>query len=248
MTATLSPSGPALRREAGRPSNPPPPSSLPPFEPLVVPPWRVRLAKIAKATSILARDPSRLDQVLVFILNVNYGRVARLVAQAAPDAEARRILEEQPRIDRKHVDFEALARLPDRTLGREYTRFLKSNGITPDAFESAPDIGNERVAYVLLRMRQTHDLWHVLTGYEADVRGELLLQAFTYGQLGAPASALIAIFGSLRYARQLPHHARDLRVAYTRGKATRTLATVRWEDDWATPLEVLRARLACPPA
>lgn len=222
----------------------PPPS----FEPLVVPPLRVRLAKIAKATAILARDPNRLDQVLVFLLNVNYARIARLLPRVSIDAEGRRLLEERPRIDRKHVDFDALERLPDGTLGREYTRFLKTNGITPDAFENPPDIDNEQVAYVLLRMRQTHDLWHVLAGYDANVRGELLLQAFTYGQLGAPGAALIAIFGSLRYARQLPGHVKDLRVAYERGKATRLLPSVRWEDDWATPLETLRARLHCPPA
>src|SRR5581483_1426369 len=91
----------------------------------------------------------------------------------------KRILEERPSIDREHVDFDALRRLPDGTLGREYVRFLDDNHITPDVFQK-PEIGDDRIAYVMQRVRQTHDLWHVLTGYTPDVPGEILLQAFTY--------------------------------------------------------------------
>ena len=36
-----------------------------------------------------------------------------------------------------------------------------------------------RAAYLAQRMRQTHDIWHVLTGYATDVAGEVQLQAFT---------------------------------------------------------------------
>ena len=83
--------------------------------------------------------------------------------------EGRRFFAERPRIDRTHVDFDGLRKLPDGTLGREYTRFLDENGITPDAFEELPRVGDPRAAWLMLRLRQTHDLWHVLTGYRPDV-------------------------------------------------------------------------------
>jgi ubiquinone biosynthesis protein COQ4 len=206
------------------------------------------MKKALGALSILFRDPNRLDQVLVFALNVNIKTVARSLSLVMHDPEGRRLLADQPRIDRVHVDFAALERLPDGTLGREYARFLSDNGISPEPFEALPDVGDERAAYLMLRMRQTHDLWHVLTGYRPDVRGELLLQAFTYAQIRAPSALLIATLGSLRYGLRLPGHARDLLTAYRRGKAARFLPTFRWEERWATPVAELREELACPRA
>jgi ubiquinone biosynthesis protein COQ4 len=99
----------------------------------------------------------------------------------------------------------------------------------------------------MLRLRQTHDLWHVLTGYTPDVHGELLLQAFTYAQTGAPSAVVLAIAGSLRWARLAGRgHWSGLREAYLRGRATKFLATFRWEEHWETPVAELRKQLCCP--
>jgi ubiquinone biosynthesis protein COQ4 len=95
-------------------------------------------------------------------------------------------------------------------------------------------------------MRQTHDLWHVLTGYTPDVRGEVLLQAFTYGQTRAPSSLLLALFASVRWAFRWPNQAKALRAAFNHGKSTAFLPLVRWEEDWSTPVAVLRDRFSCP--
>ena len=207
-----------------------------------------RARTVVRTLSTLARDPGRLDQVLVLAQTVNLPAVARAMDRLENDDRGRALLDEQPRIDRKHVDFDALRRLPDGTLGREYTRFLDDNGITPDAFENPPDVGDPRAAYVMLRMRQTHDLWHVLTGYTPDVRGEILLQAFTYAQTHAPSALLIAIFGTVRWAFKWPGQRKALREAFARGKRTGFLATFRWEEHWTTPVTELRALLDCPPA
>ncbi|MEA2751840.1 MAG: ubiquinone biosynthesis protein [Myxococcales bacterium] len=213
-----------------------------------IPSVSTRVRTVVRSLSRLARDPSRLEEVLVLAQTVNLPAVARAMTRIDDDEAGRALLRDQPRIDRKSVDFAALRALPDGTLGREYARFLDDNGITPDAFESLPDIGDERAAYVMLRMRQTHDLWHVLTGYTPDVRGEVLLQAFTYGQTHAPSSLIIALFGTVRWAFQWPQQTRALREAFERGERTGFLATFRWEKHWATPVTELRTLLACPPA
>jgi ubiquinone biosynthesis protein COQ4 len=212
----------------------------------VVPPTSERLRTALGAIAKLMRDPGRLDQVLVFAQAVNAHSVARAAERFAATEEGRRLFVECPRIDRAHVDFDALRRLPDGTLGREYTRFLDDNGIGPEPFEALPDVADKRAAWIMLRMRQTHDLWHVLTGYTTDVRGEVLLQAFTYAQTGAPSAVLIAALGSLRWLKLRKKHLRELRHAYRRGKATQFLPTFRWEDHWATPVSELRERLTCP--
>src|SRR5690349_20408845 len=107
-------------------------SALPP----PVPPLAARARAAVSALRELMHDPGRLDQVLVLTQAVNARAVSRAVGRFSATEEGRRFLEERPRIDRAHVDFDALRRLPDGTLGREYTRFLDDNGITPDAFEA----------------------------------------------------------------------------------------------------------------
>ena len=215
---------------------------------LRIPSAASRARTVVRTLATLARDPGRLDQVLVLAQTVNLPAVARAMDRLEHDEAGQALLAEQPRIDRSHVDLDALRRLPEGTLGREYTRFLDDNGITPDVFESPPDVGDPRAAYVMLRLRQTHDLWHVLTGYAPDVRGEILLQAFTYAQLRAPSALIIAAFGTLRFAFKWQGQGKALREAFARGERAGALATFRWENHWSTPVTELRALLECPPS
>lgn len=214
--------------------------------PIALPSLPRRVRDAAGALSVLMRDHTRLDQVLVFMQAVNLGRLVRAAERLEADPDGARLLAERPRIDRTHVDFDALRRLPEGTLGRAYTRFLDDNGITPDAFEALPAGVDERIAWIMLRMRQTHDLWHVLTGYAPDVAGELRLQAFTYAQTGAPGSLMLTVLGTLRWTLRDKGHLAAIRHAYRRGKATKWLPTFRWEEHWATPLSELGAMLGCP--
>ncbi|MCA9588613.1 MAG: hypothetical protein KC657_25025 [Myxococcales bacterium] len=217
------------------------------LSPPVVPPLRTRAHTAARAAATLARDHTRLDQVLELAVALNLPTIKRRWTEIAGSEEGRALLEERPKIDEAHVDYAALTRLPDGTLGREYARFLADNGISPAPFATPPDVGSEGAAWVMMRFRQSHDIWHVLTGYAPDVEGELLLQAFTFAQAKAPASAFLVLFGTLRYAWRFPRgYFRRLARAYRRGKATTFLGTVRWESLWERPVGEVRATLGCP--
>jgi ubiquinone biosynthesis protein COQ4 len=205
-----------------------------------------RAVLAAGAIARLSRQKDQLDQVLVLTQAINAGSISRTAERLDATEDGRRLLHERPRIDRTHVSYAALRALPDGTLGREYARFLDDNEITPDAFEELPNVVDERVAWTMLRLRQTHDLWHVLTGFEPDVRGELLLQAFTYAQLRMPSALVLVILGTLRRMRPSVAFVRELRHAFRRGEATAPLVTFRWEDHWATPVTELRRLLSCP--
>ena len=206
-----------------------------------------RAAAAARAGRILLGDPDRLDQVLVLLTAINLGSIRRRLSDLDDVPEAQALLQTRPCIDAHSVDYDALRRLPDGTLGREYARFLDANGITPEPFERAPALGDPRAAYLVQRLRQTHDLWHVVTGYGPDVRGELLLQAFTYAQVGAPGSAVIAIGGSLRFFHTLDH-ATELRRAYLRGTEAAAFALFAWEAHFDTPVAEVQRKLRCPAA
>jgi ubiquinone biosynthesis protein Coq4 len=95
-------------------------------------------------------------------------------------------------------------------------------------------------------MRQTHDLWHVVTGCETDPAGEIALQAFLYAQTRAPGSAILAAAGMLRILRTSPAIVRDVVALYRAGARARSLPSFAWEDHWDKPLSEVRAMLDLP--
>jgi ubiquinone biosynthesis protein COQ4 len=206
--------------------------------------WKRALAALRK---VLA-NPDDTEQVLVFLGLINSGRStsARLDRFFA-DPAARRLYDEHRAIDSRTVDLDALAALPEGTLGHAYAKFLRSRGLTPDVFDGPPaGVTDPRLSYVIQRMRQTHDLWHVVTGCNTDPAGEIALQAFTFAQVRAPGNALLAAAGMLRGVREKPGIVRDVITLYRTGARARRLPSFAWEDHWATPLSEVRTMLGLP--
>lgn len=210
-------------------------------------PWHVRVRRATRALGKLARDPYDTQQVFVLASNLNVGAIARRMPAFFASADGARLYRERRTIDSRHLDLDALDALPEGTLGKAYARFLRERDFTPDLFQPPEDVHDSRASYVMQRMRQTHDLWHVLTGHPTTPAGEVALQAFTYGQVGAPSALVIALVGTLRGTPARPTLARDVWRAYRAGRRAAPLAAVVWEERWAEPLEELRRRFAVTP-
>ena len=188
------------------------------------------------------KDPEQTEMVFVLALAINRGRIGELLGQLMGTESGNWLLENKPSIHSSEVDYDWLRSLPDETLGREYVRFLDTNQLESDFFEEPKGLP-PMIGFVARRMRQSHDVWHTLTGYGSDPGGEVELQAFTYGQVGVPSSAIIAIAGSIRGLRQEPTlWLRALR-AYRRGKKAGKFAPVIWENRWERPISEVRAEL-----
>jgi ubiquinone biosynthesis protein Coq4 len=124
---------------------------------------------------------------------------------------------------------------------------MREHGITPHIFDGAPEeIRDERAAYVIQRMRQTHDLWHVVMNVETDPAGEVALQAFTFAQVRAPSSGILAALGALRALPMSRRVLRDAIALYRLGLRANRFAVFPWEDHWATPLADVRRLLEVP--
>lgn len=205
---------------------------------------RARIA--AKALSALLKDPDDTRQVFVLSLALNARAFPRFLARFLASEEGLALLSEQPSIDSTHVDLDELRALPADTLGGAYVRYLDENHLDPDLFQAPPGLP-PAIAYVSQRMRQSHDVWHVLTGYRPDVAGEVALQGFTYAQTGAPASGLIAAAGALRFSPRHRGLVRETLGGYRRGKRAAFLGSVRWEDHWTRPLAEVREELGIVP-
>jgi len=199
-----------------------------------------RVSLGVRALRRLFRDPDDTTQVLLAGLALSAPFFPALLARIERSAEGRRILAEAPTIDSHTVDFEHLRTLPATTLGGAYARYLEDNGLDPDLFQPPPGLP-PAPRFIAQRMRQTHDVWHVLTGYRPDIAGELALQGFTFAQLRMPTSLFIATLGT---ALRAPGEARRVLDGYRRGREAAFLPVIRFEDHWERPLEEVRRELS----
>ena len=210
-------------------------------------PAPVRWRRALRALVRVLANPEETDQVLVFSSYINAGTTTHRLERFYADPRGRKLYAERRAIDSHTVDLEALANLPAGTLGHAYATFMTSRGLTPNVFDGSPEeIHDPRAAYVVQRMRQTHDLWHVVTNAETDPAGEIALQAFTYAQTRAPSTLILALTGTLRGVRERRVLPREVAAMFRTGRHAEKLATFPWEDHWATPLVEVRAMLGLP--
>jgi ubiquinone biosynthesis protein Coq4 len=199
----------------------------------------------------LAQDPERTDQVFRLADVIRSGasaadraRVSELLLQ---DPEFKAMYESgRPELVATPYDIARLAALPPRTLGYAYAQQMRRLGLDPEFFEYLPT--DDPLGYLQVRMRKTHDIWHVVAGYPTSVPGEIGLQAFYFGQLRTPLPIAIMTANFLHLLTS-----RDMVLAdevfsnivsgYQRGKAAAQLKGVIWEDLWDLDLTEVRARL-----
>jgi ubiquinone biosynthesis protein COQ4 len=206
-----------------------------------------RLRVAMRALRRLAKNAEDTVAAPALSMSLN-GKVARRhVRRLAKTRAGRDLLSERPSLQRKNIDLEALAQLPEGTVGRAFARYFMDNKTRP--FETpweTPSDGD----YVLKWYRETHDIHHIVTGYGTDVVGEMELQAFSFGNLGLPSSRLALFFGVVLTPRGMPpvgKHWRRLVAAYRRGKRTESLLGVRYDQYLDQPVAALRQALRVPP-
>jgi ubiquinone biosynthesis protein COQ4 len=153
------------------------------------------------------------------------------------------------------MDRAALAKHPPGSVAAHYLAFTERGQISADGLA---DVSREvhadgidlvhPVAWFGRRIRDTHDLWHILAGYDLSGLGEACLVAFSYAQTGALGWAAIGIGAGLTGARQPGQpFARAIWEGYRRGKAAAWLPGVDYEALLAEPLDAARARLGLTP-
>ena len=150
-------------------------------------------------------------------------------------------------------DRAALARLPADSVAAHYLAFTALGQITPDGLAevSRQTIrgdtmleGRHPVAWYGRCIRDMHDLWHVLTGYDLSGLGEACLVAFSFAQTRALGWALIGIGAALTGAMQPGQpYARAILEGYRRGRRAAWLPGQDFEALLAEPLDAARARL-----
>jgi ubiquinone biosynthesis protein COQ4 len=132
----------------------------------------------------LLPDPGRIEAILGLAKELNLANPQtrdEVVARLRSHPRAAAALAERPRIG--DTDLSKLAQLPEGTLGRIYADgFLRNNLNPSDVRIPTLPLADDR-DYAVVHMNETHDVWHVVTGFGTDIAGELGLQAFYAAQL-----------------------------------------------------------------
>lgn len=206
----------------------------------------------------LARDPNDTTQVFE-IVQAFEGQGTRDFDRFRRSPSGKLILQERRDLLSTLRDRQALAAMPEGSLGRAYLEYCERNQFDADGLVAASGNRSRLTGDELFfsnRVRDAHDLWHVVTGWDTDVVGELALLGFTFAQTRDIGVAIIAAGGYL-HSFYYSHSLQDARFDEARrlirrglrdGQEATWLPAVLWEELLPQSLDSVRAQLQVRPA
>lgn len=207
-----------------------------------------------RAIRTLLRDPERTDQVFVIIRAMSGNALQKAYARFLITSIGKTIVSERRQLLDVLQDREALAKLPEGTLGRHYLDFTEKEAITADGLVAASEddqpINDPGLRLYAERTRDMHDLWHVITDYGRDTFGESCLLAFTYAQTRNRGVGVIALVGLAKLTKEIGSGVGSaMWQAYLGGRKAKWLPAQDWEHLLTRPLKEVRETLNIgPPA
>lgn len=207
-----------------------------------------------RAMRALLADPDDTALVFAIIRALTGGSFERLYQRVLAHPTGSVVLGQKRDILAVLQDRDRLRAFPEGTLGREYARFLDREGISAEGLvdaskedETEINFLDERARVLSHRLRDTHDLWHVVTGYQRDLFGEHALLAFTYAQTRNHGIGFIVVMAAVRRWRDGEREVMPLVWdGYRRGRRAESLVAADWEGLLEMPLADVRTLLNVP--
>lgn len=201
----------------------------------------------------LIADKEDTEQVFHIIEALNGRAFERNFWKFASRPAGQKLLQEKPYLPPLLDDHGWIRALPEGTVGRAYAEFMDREGLSAqglvdesEKFRSKAREFDDDMMWYGNRLRDTHDLFHVLTGYNRDALGEASLLAFTYSQQPGLGVIFISFMGCRTIAKHAPKEARIME-CFREGKRNGAAAGKIIEQDIIAlmhePLDAARARL-----
>ncbi|MEM6907504.1 MAG: Coq4 family protein [Pseudomonadota bacterium] len=152
-------------------------------------------------------------------------------------------------------DHAALRQTPQGSLAHAYCDFMESEGLSAAGLVAEADkLGRRKyddlVEWFSDRSRDTHDLFHVLTGYGRDALGEQCVLLFTHGQSPTHGHLLIGYAGAANIKMQAKGSKAPVMGAVQQAKRTGrgapSMIAQSIRDLLPLPVEEVRAKLNIP--
>lgn len=210
--------------------------------------WRTAYDAIRK----LLANGDDTTQVFRIMRALNVGNSPMNYARLLATEKGGRIAYDRVELPERFTDSAFVASFAPGTVGAAYRHFLESTGYSADGLVAVSKLepGEDDMAHPYAwfgrRVRDTHDIWHVLTGYQADESlGEACLVAFSYAQVGGLGWAFIAGAASLKSLKVTGNRlfAKAVWEGYRNGKAAKWVSGEDYLELLHEPIDAARARL-----
>jgi ubiquinone biosynthesis protein COQ4 len=205
-----------------------------------------------RALQRLTRNKEDTSEVFEIMFALNGRAYAKDYDRLLETAEGGRIAYERVEFAERLSDPIWTASFPPGSVGAAYLTFqseahLTIQGLIAESHKAVAPLALDQRhphAWWFRRVRDLHDVWHVLTGYGRDALGELCLAAFSYQEIGGPGWALVVAAGFMRCRGIAADQARTaILEARHRGGRAAWLPGQDYERLMFEPLEAARARL-----
>lgn len=192
----------------------------------------------------LFRDPTRTESVYDIEDGLRHTKATQLAVEyLKSDPAVDRIIAE--RYLAPHLDLDSLFALPADSLGHTYAAYIKESNFEPNFYRKVEV--TDDTSYIFLRLRQTHDIWHIVTGFSTDVAGELGLKAFELAQTHRTMSLILLAGGLLSILSKSPadldRTLECVAIGYRSGAKSRRLLSQKWEEQWSKSVSDWRKEL-----
>lgn len=201
----------------------------------------------------LVADKEDTEQVFHILEALRDNRFIGATQAFAATPVGRRVMADGEYLPDLLDDHAALRRMPQGSLAHAYCDFMEREGLTAaglvaeeQKFHCGQPKFDDQLQRYGNRLRDTHDLFHVLTGYGRDALGEQCVLAFSYSQTPSWGTLFIAYAGAREIRKGLgaryPVYA-AVREGQRHGRLAAQIAHQDISVILAEPVDALRARL-----
>ncbi|WP_066423826.1 Coq4 family protein [Anabaena sp. 4-3] len=144
------------------------------------------------------------------------------------------------------IDLEQLSQYPPGTFGREYANYMQANHLQPlNVSPELEDVARRNV--FALRYVVTHDIFHILLGFDTSYAGEIGVLAFAAEQNYSKSLKISVKIAKWLYPLLAPQQTKlifaNLKKGEKIGKRAGFMLNYRFEEHWQEPLEKLKNSL-----
>lgn len=218
---------------------------------------RIRPLKAWSHMRQLIADKEDTEQVFHIIEALNGRALVNNLEAFAKTPDGQKRLAEREYLPPILDDHSWIRDLPPGTVGRAYLEFMTREGLSAqglvdesEKFRSTLRDYDDDLQWYGNRLRDTHDLFHVLSGYNRDALGEASLLAFSYSQNPGRGVIFIAFMGIRTIAKAAPKEARIMDCFWEGKRHGAAAKRIMQEDIRALmhePIDAARARLGIQP-
>jgi ubiquinone biosynthesis protein COQ4 len=201
------------------------------------------------------KDKEQTDEIVAVVDALPWRGVDEAARAFLSTERGRAIFQAEPYLPDFLDDHAALRRTPKGSFAHAYCDFMEREGLSAAGMVQATSAREERqpwvdgAAWYIDRLRDFHDILHIVTGYGRDLLGEQCIFAFMYHQRPSPGHLGLAWAGTLLMKTKLKTRApiiRALLEARRNGKACPRIVEQPIQELFAMPLSAVRKAFNVP--